>query len=127
MKVDLYPKKCNLCGGYVQYISNHLIYGKKYGSGKCYHCTKCGALVGTHKYNPRKAYGILADKQMRKLKVQCHDLFDKRWKGRKTSRHDAYKWLANELNIPIQDCHFGYFDLETLQRAYQILKENDNV
>ena len=59
--INFYPKKCNICNGDVIYISNSKIHGKEYGSGKCYYCTKCGAYVGTHKTNPRKALGILAN------------------------------------------------------------------
>ena len=47
--IDKYPTVCNLCGGKVIYTSNARIYGKEYGSGKCYLCTNCGAYVGTHK------------------------------------------------------------------------------
>lgn len=31
-KIDLHPKKCNICGGLVIYTNNNLIYGKSYGS-----------------------------------------------------------------------------------------------
>ena len=41
--MTLQPKVCNICGGDVEYITNDKIYGKKYGSGYCYHCTKCGS------------------------------------------------------------------------------------
>lgn len=64
--IDLYPRKCNLCGGDVIYTSNSRIYGREYGSGKCYYCTKCHAYVGTHKPEPRKALGLLANPEMRR-------------------------------------------------------------
>ena len=125
MKINLYPKKCNLCGGKVEYISNAEIYGKKYGSGFCYHCTKCGAMVGTHKPRPKEALGLLADRRMKDGKMVCHELFDKHWKGKKSpskTRGQLYQRLANEMNIPIGECHFGWFDLEQLIQAYKILK-----
>ena len=56
----LRPTECNICGGEVEYIPNKQIYGKSYGSGFCYHCTNCGAYVGTHKPRPKDALGILA-------------------------------------------------------------------
>lgn len=52
-------EKCNLCGGEVEYVSNEVVYGKRYGSGFCYRCKSCGAYVGTHE--PR-SLEILADK-----------------------------------------------------------------
>ena len=124
--IDLYPKVCNLCGGEVVYISNAWVYGKEYGSGRCYFCTKCGAYVGTHKVRPMQAMGILADKEMRDMKMKCHDLFDAKWKGKSKQHHArdlAYTRLAKKMGIPKEECHFGYFDIEQLNKAYKILEE----
>lgn len=68
-KIDLKPKKCNLCGGDVIYTSNKIIYGKEYGNGKMYYCTKCHAFVGTHKHEPWKAEGILNSKILVLLQI----------------------------------------------------------
>lgn len=122
--VCLYPKYCNICGGKVEYIENKLIYGKRYGSGYAYRCTSCGAYVGTHGERPKEAFGILANKEMRDWKMKCHDLFDSFWKGQKKApkkRKACYAWLANKLNIPISQCHFGYFDLDMLKHAYETI------
>ena len=120
MSINLHPKICNLCGGKVIYTTNDNIYGKLYGSGYCYLCTDCGAYVGTHKPRPREAFGILANAKMRKLKHECHDRFDKFWKNkpdRRKMRKRAYAKLAELLNISVQDCHFGYFDMVMLKEA----------
>ena len=119
--IDFHPKICNICGGRVVYIENSCIYGKSYGSGYCYFCTKCHAHVGTHKNRPRKAMGILADKPMRAWKMRCHKLFDSMWNNSK-ERDFLYNKLAKALDIPIDDCHFGYFDICMLQKAYRIIK-----
>lgn len=122
--IDKYPKTCNLCGGPVIFTSNAVIYGREYGSGRCYLCTKCGAFVGTHKPWPREAMGLLADERMRKGKKLCHSLFDPFWRGKpkaQKKRQDLYFWLSKELDIPFEDCHFGHFDLERLRAAYRIL------
>lgn len=124
MPINLYPTKCNLCGGAVIYTSNAKIYGRKYGNGRCYLCTKCGAYVGTHTPRPREALGLLADEQMRKGKIMCHEIFDSKWKGQPQAskkRKKLYGWLAEKLEIPYEDCHFGYFDLDMLRKAYRIL------
>lgn len=109
------------------YTSNAQIYGKEYGSGKCYLCTSCGAYVGTHKPRPREALGLLADARMRTGKQMCHSIFDSKWKGKPKAhkkRQDLYRWLAQRMDIPIDDCHFGYFDLTQLRKAYKILLES---
>ncbi len=119
--VDLHPKKCNLCGGVVEYIPNKKIYGRSYGSGYCYHCRECGAYVGTHVPRPREALGVLANAEMRKKKMDCHAIFDSLWKNGK-QRRSRYKRLATEMQIPVEECHFGYFDLRLLDKALGILK-----
>lgn len=114
--INLEPTKCK-------------VYGKEYGSGRIYYCTRCHAYVGTHKPRPREALGILANPEMRALKSQCHTLFDPLWKCKPTQkecfkeRKAAYRWLAEKMGIPRQECHFGYFNMDRLQQAYQILKE----
>ena len=35
---------------------------------------------------------------------------------------DLYSWLARKMDIPVEDCHFGYFDIDQLRRAYIILR-----
>lgn len=124
--MELYPTVCNLCGGPVVYTSNAEIYGREYGSGKCYLCVRCGAYVGTHKPRPREALGLLADEQMRKGKMACHALFDPMWQGKKKphkKRRDLYSWLAKQMGVPLEECHFGYFTLEQLKQAYCILRK----
>ena len=126
--INLNPTVCNLCGGNVIFTSNAKIYGREYGSGKMYYCTDCGAHVGTHVPRPTEALGILANKEMRDMKKKCHDLFDQKWKNESTSnkkhnaRTKAYAELAEKLNITIDECHFGHFDMDMLKKAYEILK-----
>lgn len=119
--IDLYPTKCNLCGGEVVYQSNALVYGKEYGSGMCYFCLQCGAYVGTHKPRPKEALGILANREMRHMKSLCHDVFDRMWND-SAERTELYIELANALNIPVEECHFGYFNLSMLNKSYSILR-----
>ncbi|MCD8110858.1 MAG: DUF3268 family zinc-finger domain-containing protein [Clostridiales bacterium] len=119
-----HPKTCNLCGGDVVFTSNAEIYGREYGSGKCYLCTSCRSFVGTHKPWPDEAMGILADHRMRDQKKRCHALFDPMWntgtkKGKK--RTELYKELAGRMGIRPEDCHFGLFDKERLAQTYDIL------
>lgn len=124
--INLYPTKCNLCSGEVVYTSNADIYGRAFGSGKCYRCLNCGAYVGTHKPRPREALGILANEHMRKEKIRCHELFDSMWKDKQNAsklRKELYWLLSRKLNITYEDCHFGYFGLDMLQKAYGILLE----
>lgn len=125
MSINKKPKVCNLCGGEVKLIPNSQIYnGRSYGSGFCYLCTECGAYVGTHRKRPFEAMGILADKDMRQMKMKCHEIFDQKWKDKKHKHHArnlAYTRLAKKMGIDVDDCHFGYMDMEQLNKAYEIL------
>jgi hypothetical protein len=109
------------------YTSNSAVYhGREYGSGKCYLCQKCGAYTGTHKPRPKEALGLLANERMRKGKIMCHDIFDSKWRGMPKAhkkRNDLYKWLAKQLEIPVAECHFGWFDIDMLIKAYKILEQ----
>jgi hypothetical protein len=63
---------------------------------------------------------------MREWKMKCHAAFDPMWKHgdvktQRRRRRKLYAWLAGELGIQVIDCHFGYFDLHTLKRAFVVL------
>lgn len=124
MKVNVFPKLCNICGGKVEYVPLQQVYGDylKYGekSGFCYHCKKCGATVGTHKANPKEAFGLLANDQMRELRQRNHAMFDRFWKN-KQQRTKFYKKLAEEMGISFEECHFSWFSIEELEKSYQIM------
>lgn len=78
--INRYLTKCNICGGKVIYTGISRVYRKKYGSGKCYLCLRCGAYVGTLVPHSREALGLLVNSEMRTLIMQCHYLFAQRWK-----------------------------------------------
>lgn len=122
MPINKQPTVCNICGAPVKLVGNEQIYGRKYGSGLAYLCTGCGAFVGTHRPRPREAFGILANAEMREWRKKCHSRFDSMWRTASQRRY-MYARLAEKLSIPVSDCHFGYFDLPTLKRAYQLLQD----
>lgn len=119
-----HPSQCSLCGGLVVLTTNDKIYGKSYGNGMSFLCKECGAYVGTH--NTGEALGRLANKEMRTMKMACHNLFDGFWKSKEYTRTEMYRWLASQLGIKESHCHFGWFDLEMLNKAYAILKDKKN-
>ena len=110
-----HPTKCNICGGKVSYIKT-----SKYKSGYMYSCDNCHAQVGTFPQNKEIAMGILADSETRKKRIEVHRLFDRFWR-KSCGRSKRYEQLANELNIPKEQCHFSLMDLQTLLKAERIL------
>ena len=129
--MDKYPvtKFCPYCGGVVIHTTNDYIYGRKYsknGNCNCYVCTICKASVGTHP-DGVTPLGRLADRELKDLKMQAHALFDPIWKSRKKKRHEAYRDLARQLDIPVRECHFGWFGKEMLLRAITILQKTEEL
>ena len=117
------PTVCDFCGSPVVFGSNANVYGgRTYGNGKCYMCTKCDTYVGVHD-GTKIPKGRLANKEMRALKIQCHELFDTAWRGRNSrmNRGQAYQRLALLLGIPHQKCHFGWFGIEELNKCLEIM------
>jgi len=125
--IDLYPipTVCPYCGQNVIFTSNAELYGKEHGNGKCYKCTHCDASVGVHN-GTHIPLGRLANPRLKMLKRRCHQEFDNLWKSA-SDRDIAYKWLATELGVPANKCHFGWFDEEILEKALEILKERKNM
>lgn len=93
-----------------------------------YVCWSCDAWVGCHD-GTQKPLGRLADHELRRAKMAVHEVFDPLWQAKmerdKCSKHEArgaaYKWLAQQLGISVEDCHVGMFDVATCKRAIEIM------
>lgn len=69
--------------------------------------------------------GRLATADLRKLKQKVHGLLDPIWMGLGYGeRSKTYKWLADGLGIPLEDCHVGMFDEEACKKAIEFLEEH---
>jgi hypothetical protein len=72
----------------------------------------------------------LANAELRAAKSRAHRAFDALWKAkiRKESCHKAqargagYKWLAEKLSIPREECHIGMFDVALCARVVDVCK-----
>lgn len=120
---------CNICGSdRVRLTTNDEVYGRLYGNGYCYLCYDCRSYVGVHNKS-KKPLGILSTKEMRIMRMKCHDRFDKPWKRRSKNkrgfREQLYFKLASKMGIPVSECHFAYFDMDRLNQAYKILEDED--
>lgn len=93
---------------------------------KFYLCKPCDAWVGCHP--PASAegggqgdgtvpLGRLANAELRAAKQAAHAAFDPLWKSGLMRRRKAYGWLAKQLDIPVQECHIGMFDVPQCNRV----------
>lgn len=86
---------------------------------KFYQCKPCDAYVGCHQ-DTDNPLGRLANAELRAAKMKAHAAFDPNWQSRKMARVHAYRLLANNLRIPVDDCHIGLFDVQTCNKVVDI-------
>lgn len=118
------PTDCRYCGGNVELVCNSEIYnGKIYGEWPyAYLCENCRSYVGLHP-STDIPLGTLATNALRKdrnaSKAAFHNVKDQ--KG--FSRNQAYEWLSCRMGIPVDKCHFGWFEQEDCALALSICTE----
>jgi hypothetical protein len=113
------PTQCPFCSQKVVIANNAEVYGRAYGEWPwVYRCTgqKCGAYVGMHPFT-NIPLGTLADAPTRQARTQAKAIFNPIWESGHMTRSEAYAWLAGQLGIPVAECHVGWFDVQTCQRA----------
>lgn len=65
---------------------------------------------------------VPVDQETRTLRQKVHALFDPLWQeGVFTSRHRAYRWLADSMGINVNDCHIAYMDRVQCEHAVKII------
>ncbi len=69
---------------------------------------QCDAYVGAHKESLRPK-GTLANGALRHKRILAHRALDAIWKEGYMTRHSAYIWLQNRLNLREKDMHIGMF------------------
>jgi hypothetical protein len=125
---------CPYCGEYATLQSSDKIYRGTY-FGMAYICKNfpvCDSYVGVHK-GTTTPLGRLANSELRMWKKKAHNIFDPLWKikferekikkskyKKSWARGSAYKWLAKQLGISVEECHIGMFDIDTCKKVVQI-------
>jgi len=95
-------------------------------------CVPCEAYVGTHKRNAQygldgtEPLGPLANRKLRRKRLNLHNMMDPVWKKLKWSRKRLYKWLADRLGISTETCHIAMLTDEQCDRAATLLEEVAN-
>lgn len=120
--------KCPYCGGNARLKSASEVHNKPHYEGKMWVCENfpsCDSYVGCHE-NTTIPLGRLANKRLRLLKKEAHLWFDPIWKSGLMTRKDAYRWLADMLHIPCEECHVGMFDVKQCQKTIYLCKKQNN-
>lgn len=121
------PTACPYCQGKVVLVNNETIYGRSVGDWPfLYACAgSCEAHVGVHA-DTAIPLGTLANKELRAARQCAKQSFHAMMLARRMVRTNAYKWLADKLGLPLQQTHYGWMDLPTVQRAHLITEAELN-
>lgn len=123
------PEICRYCGGVIRLVPAEQVYGK---SAKrlgllgeyLYQCQNCNARVGCHKGTTR-ALGNVANEALRLKRIETHQVFDAFWKNRHMTRSGAYKWLSQQLRLPVKQAHIGGFEMDQCQEVINMCGEDE--
>ena len=119
VKCDYCSRDAKLVGAEKIYTHRRDLINKLFWS-----CEPCEAYVGCHP-GTKNPLGRLANAELRRAKQSVHRVLDPLWKSKKMTRRDAYALLANGLNIALQNCHVGMFDVPTCQAALAVLRHKE--
>lgn len=117
------PIACRYCEGRVHLVRNSEIYnGRSYGDWPfAYLCRDCRAYVGLHP-DTDVPLGTLADDALRAARNRSKAVFHKHISDTGMGRTRAYRWLAEQMEIEVGVCHFGWFEQVDCARAERILQ-----
>lgn len=105
---------CPYCKNKAINVTSKEFYGRDY-QHNLFVCYECDARVGTHK-GTNIPKGTLADKELRELRMQCHQLIDPYWRNGIYSRTEVYDRLSKAMNLPKMSTHIGKFNKEQCQK-----------
>ncbi len=122
------PVICPYCGQPAVLTSSEEVYGRDYGL--LYLCAPCDAYVGVHR-GTTKPKGTLANAELREWRKRAHAAFDPLWQdilttcpnvAKHKARNGAYRLLAEQLEIPVKECHIGMMDEATCDQTERVMR-----
>lgn len=116
------PIWCVSCGKevYAELVNGKDVYPHREDLAKLpfWRCPNCGNWVGTHykTKTPLKPLGVIANKQMKFLRIAIHNRLDEIWENGTMSRSQCYRWLSKRLGY---EYHTG--NLKSIAEARKVL------
>ena len=106
------------------------VYGHHSSGGKVYVCSHypaCDSYVGVHQ-GTSLPKGSLANRTLRKKRIQAHQIFDQLWRKGIFSREEAYRWIGDKFCLQTRQAHIGNFSDymcdQLIQEASKVLQNN---
>ena len=109
--------KCPYCGERAKLTTGDKVYPRIYKlrNRQYYVCSPCDARVGCHRDG--RTMGKLANRELRRERINAHEKFDRIWQCGLMTRDAAYQWLCDNMNMTRQRCHIGKFNLAECRAA----------
>lgn len=120
------PEICCYCGGTVRVYGAAAAKRLKLEKEMFYQCQNCNARVGCHR-GSKRPLGNLANEVLRLKRMETHQVYDAFWKSKGMIRTQAYKWLAERMQIPEQQAHIGSFEMDQCQRVIDLCREYEDL
>lgn len=114
---------CPYCNSTAVLVNSTVVYGCDYGMlWLCSNWPECDAYVSCHR-GTNKPKGGLACAELRRLRIQAHEHFDKLWQSGEVTRKDAYEWLKTAMGlIATDDAHIAKFDARQCKQLIGLLE-----
>ncbi len=116
--------KCPYCGSRALLRPASVVYGPKAvdPAAPYYICARypaCDSYVAAHR-DTRLPMGTLADRELRRKRVEAHTAFNRLWTSGLMGKKQAYRWLQAKLDLPEQEAHIGKFSLLRCEEVIQL-------
>ena len=122
--------RCPYCGSPAILKDASYVYGHHSSGGKVYVCSHypaCDSYVGVHQ-GTSLPKGSLANRTLRKKRIQAHQIFDQLWRKGIFSREEAYRWIGDKFCLQTRHAHIGNFSDymcdQLIQEASKVLQNN---
>ena len=122
--------RCPYCGSTAILKDASYVYGHHSSGGKVYVCSHypaCDSYVGVHQ-GTSLPKGSLANRTLRKKRIQAHQIFDQLWRKGIFSREEAYRWIGDKFCLQTRQAHIGNFSDymcdQLIQEASKVLQNN---
>lgn len=84
-------------------------------------CPDCSNFVGTNNRGEgRKPLGVIANKEMKKIRMQIHAMLDPIWQSNRAKRADLYKKISEKLGYEYHTAELKSFC--EAKKVYEIVK-----
>jgi len=110
------------CGAPAELRPNSTKYGKNFGNGFAWLCSRwpeCPGYVGTHPDG--RPLGSLADPRTHRKRSDVHNVVDPLWRDGTSSRGQVYSWLTSISGRPI---HIGELSLEECDDLLTLIRRH---